>query len=234
MTITHDRSYISPSSLTLIERGYATEVLHQLRFNFVYTQEQQAQNAEQAAQLSKDAWYTVMARAALRRSREMEPIMEAIADEFICYQYDHGQKLVYDSTQWDLFFWCAGFRIPTAGLHLDRDYSRFTLSFNERHAKEKRMEICGRVLALVERTFGSHPNLEIAVQYTAKQDTEKIAQAVRQAIPSLAGKKCVYRNREGRLIQVGEDVFFMKKYAKSRGYKLSPSEFLLLSWELAA
>ena len=49
MEITHDRSYIGQSSLDFIARGYGSEDLHSLRFQFVYTEGQKCRPSEDNA-----------------------------------------------------------------------------------------------------------------------------------------------------------------------------------------
>lgn len=70
----------------------------------------------------------------------MEPVMKSIAGEFVCYQYDHEEKLALRSTKWDLFFHCNALNVLNASA-AGRDYSYFTLSFNREHTVEQRMEI---------------------------------------------------------------------------------------------
>ena len=94
MIIKFDRSYISAGTRELIERGYAREELDKLVFRFEYTEEERIQNREMAVKLSSEVWAASADRAARRRSEMMEPVMKSIAGEFVCYQYDHEEKLV--------------------------------------------------------------------------------------------------------------------------------------------
>ena len=93
MIIKFDRSYISAGTRELIERGYAREELDKLVFRFEYTEEERIQNREMAVKLSSEVWAASADRAARRRSEMMEPVMKSIAGEFVCYQYDHEEKL---------------------------------------------------------------------------------------------------------------------------------------------
>ena len=162
MIIKFDRSYISAGTRELIERGYAREELDKLVFRFEYTEEERIQNREMAVKLSSEVWAASADRAARRRSEMMEPVMKSIAGEFVCYQYDHEEKLALRSTKWDLFFHCNALNVLNASA-AGRDYSYFTLSFNREHTVEQRMEICGRVIRLLQERFAAHPN---PVSYT--------------------------------------------------------------------
>ena len=62
--------------------------------------------------------------------------MEAIAWDFVCYQYDENIPVSYGSDRWDLYFWCNPFN--GAADASERDFSYFTLTFNERQTLEKR------------------------------------------------------------------------------------------------
>ena len=70
--------------------------------------------------------------AAEARNSVMNPLMDAIAQNFVCYQYEDTEPAPFRSCQWDLFFWCNDFSNTLHGYGLSgRDYSYFTLSFNE-------------------------------------------------------------------------------------------------------
>lgn len=233
MILKFDRSYMKPDTRKLIECGYAREVPNQLIFRFEYTEEQAAQNRTMAATLSKEAWKSLAERETLRRSGMMEPVMNAIAEKFTCYQYDPEASIVYRSAEWDLYFYCRRRDVPDAEGPA-RDFSYFTLSFNREHTVEQRMEICGRVIQLLQARFAAHPNLRVSVQYMGWLDAEKIHCSVQRALPSLDGKRCVYHNYEGRVVLAGDQIFFMKKHAKTRGFALSEADALLISLEGAA
>ena len=122
MILKFDRSYMKPDTRKLIECGYAREVPNQLIFRFEYTEEQAAQNRTMAATLSKEAWKSLAERETLRRSGMMEPVMNAIAEKFTCYQYDPEASIVYRSAEWDLYFYCCKPRLkelnhPAADFH---------------------------------------------------------------------------------------------------------------------
>lgn len=199
MIIKFDRSYISAGTRELIERGYAREELDKLVFRFEYTEEERIQNREMAVKLSSEVWAASADRAARRRSEMMEPVMKSIAGEFVCYQYDHEEKLALRSTKWDLFFHCNALNVLNASA-AGRDYSYFTLSFNREHTVEQRMEICGRVIRLLQERFAAHPNLHISVQYMGLLDTEKSADSfsghfrpwTENGAPIMAGKDGLY------------------------------------------
>ena len=174
MNIRHDRSYISENSRDLIGRGYAAEVLDTLRFRFTYTQVERDANRSRAQTQPYADGIAERAKAAMLRSAEMEQIMATIAEQFVCYQYD-DRKYPFRDGGWDLFFWCNCFFNTMPGHGLDgRDYSYFTLSFNEQHTAEKRKEICDSVLALINEKFPANPHLDIALQYSALLDYTRI------------------------------------------------------------
>ncbi len=106
----------------------------------------------------------------------MKPVMEAIAQDFVCYQYDENIPVSYGSDRWDLYFWCNPFN--GAANASERDFSYFTLTFNERQMLEKRRKVCQQVLDLLCSRFQEHPNLDVAVQYSIWFDHPKIHDAV--------------------------------------------------------
>lgn len=230
MEIVHDRSYIDRSAQDFIARGYGIEDLYSLRFQFVYTEAERTRNAVQA----KTTQSANVMQAAQEKNRVMQPVMEAIAAEFACYQYDSDSEYDYDSSDWDLFFWCNDLYMTTGGKLSGRDYSYFTLNFNKAQTPEERRKVCALVLQILKERFGNSPNFSVTVQYTVTLDEQKIKQAAEQMLPGLLKRKCVYRNMKGRLKQTSKGVFFMKKHAKSRGYLLSPSSIVQIGWTLDA
>lgn len=230
MEITYDRSYIDRTSLDFIARGYGIEDLHSLRLQFVYTEAERARNAAQASTMQG----TNIVQAAQAKNRIMEPVMEALAAELVCYQYDPELEYTFDSPDWDLFFWCNNLYMTTGGKLSGRDYSYFTLTFNEAHLPEERKKVCAFALQLLKDRFGDSPNLSVTVQYTATLDEKKIRQTAEQMLPTLLKRKCVYREMTGRIKQTSAGVFFMKKHAKSRGYLLSPASIVQIGWALDA
>lgn len=145
MNLWHDKSYISPSGPEWVERGYAMYDVHSVRFQFVYTEEQK--KANRRAHTAADEGQALVMAAEVRNSI-MEPVMDAIAQNFVCYQYEDTEPAPFGSCQWDLFFWCNDFSNTLHGCGLSgRDYSYFTLNFNENQTVEKRAEVCWRAAA---------------------------------------------------------------------------------------
>lgn len=233
MNINHDRSYINQSSLVFVDRGYAAQDLYQLRIRYEYTEEEKQANSDFAKSHSREEWSARCDDAVQIRSNAMRPIMEALGRKFVCYQFEPDCGVPYDSDKWDLFFWCGDFYQSTGGKFSGRDYSHFTLSFNNRMTAEQRKEVCKRVLDFLSERYADNIHLNVAVQYTITMDEQKIADDAKAVLPSLVGQKCTYGNMEGKIIETECGVFFMKKYARSKGYKLSDTDILRMSWKLS-
>lgn len=233
MKIWHDRSYIQEGDQELIQRGYAEEVLYSLRFRFTYTEDEIAANREFDRTHTSAERIADCAQAAQMRSEVMAQIMAVIADNFKCYQYDDEKKFSFSESTWDLFFWCDSFFNTLHGMGVSgRDYSYFTLSFNEKHTPAKRKELCDAVLQLIQTRFPDHPNLDIAIQYEVRKDDARIAAEASSIAPKLNGRKCVYFAKEGRITKVGNDFFFLKKRCHKYGYRLGVSDLLRLAWSM--
>lgn len=232
MQIVHDRSYITQTEQEFISRGYACESFYSLRFSFVYTEEQQAENRAYADVVGLDggAWNAHVAAGALRRSEHMERIAAVMARNFKVYQYDGHEEVPYKS-DWDLFFWCNDFTLRE--LPAGRDYGYFTLSFNSEHGLERRRKIYDRTMCILE-SFSDDGNLHVAVQYTAVMDDAKIRRAAELAASAIAGRNCVYNNMEGRIEANGADLYFRKKRCRKHVYCLTARDILSISWRLSA
>ena len=234
MIITHDRSYMSPTSLEFISRGYACESMHSLRFSFVYTEAQQAESSAYADKvgLGSDEWSARITRAAILKCSRMEPVAALLAKELTICQFDDDEDIPYRS-DWDLFFWCNDLSRTVRNGLSGRDYSYFTMTFNNNHGQERRREVYGRAMRALDQ-FADDENLEIAVQYTAIMDDKKIRHDAELAAPSLVGRTCAYGGMVGRIEQGSEYVYFRKKRSRKYIYKLTDAEVLALSWTLPA
>ena len=232
MQIIHDHSYISQTEREFICRGYACESMYSLRFSYTLTEAQRAENRAYADAAGTDsaAWADYIAAKARQRSEHMERIAARLAQNFNVYQYDGHEAVPYKS-DWDLFFWCNDFSRTMQGLLSGRDYSYFTLTFNDRHDHERRQRIYDRNMRILD-LFSDDENLHIAVQYTAVMDDTKIKHDAELAAPRIAGRNCVYGNMEGRVETNGKGLFFRKKRSRKNVYRLTDTDILSLSWQL--
>ena len=232
MQISHDRSYMSPTDLEFISRGYACESIHSLRFSFAYTEAQQAENRAYADKVGvgNDEWSARITRAAILKCSRMEPVAALLAKELTVYQFSDDEDMPYKS-DWDLFFWCNDLSQTVRNGLSGRDYSYFTMTFNKNHGPERRREVYGRAMRALER-FADDENLEIAVQYTAIMDAGKIRRDAKLAAPKLAGRACAYDVMVGRIEQGSEGLYFRKKRSRKYIYKLTDADILALSWTL--
>ena len=107
MQIIHDHSYISQRERELKSHGYACESIYSLRFSFVFTEAQKAENRAYADKvgLQSDAWDAHITASARKRSQHMERAADAMAQNFKIFQYGSEDEVPY-SSDWDLFFWC--------------------------------------------------------------------------------------------------------------------------------
>lgn len=234
MIISHDMSYISDESRTMMDKGYACEDIHSLRLEFRYTDVEQEENRNYTASHKAEELDAHRIQAALARSEKMASVMEQIAAKFPCYQYQReNPTLQYDSDQWDLFFWCNGFHLTLPGITIpDRDYSYFTLSFNERHTISKRAEVCQLILDFLQERYADNPNLNVAVQYSAFFDEGKIKADAEKVLGRLVNQRCHYCGKVGKVLILGDRPFFRPLRAKKSIYRLTPTEILKIGFLL--
>lgn len=233
MKIWHDYSYMEDCDNVWIARGYACKDLHSLRLQFVYTDCEKEKNSEFAATHNAAAQQRHRIQHCLSKSEVMAHIMEAIAEQFCCYQYRHEDPVPFESDQWDLFFWCNSFTETMPGIEMpDRDYGYFTLNFNTNQTVEKRAEICQRVLTFLHEHFKKEVHLDVAVQYTVFWDDAKIHADVQNVKDSLVGRQYSHGLKTGTLFLQDGCLCFKAKYVKKWFYKLRPTEILELSFQL--
>ena len=159
MKIHEDRSHMNIDT-RWFEKGYAKEDVHSLRLQSLCTEAEAAANKQFYDSHTREEWEQYIRQASLESSAAMKPVMEAIAQDFVCYQYDENIPVSYGSDRWDLYFWCNPFN--GAADASERDFSYFTLTFNERQMLEKRRKVCQQVLDLLCSRFQEHPNLDVA------------------------------------------------------------------------
>lgn len=173
MRIKHNRSLISAEKLELVEHGYGSITPSALSLEFLYLSDN-PQDHE-----------TVLHPSPQERNKIMKAVMDAIARQFTCYQYDAPKSICFESKEWDLYFWCRVFSDASDFAVEYRDFSYFRLSFNSNHSPEQQKEICDQALSLLNARFGSLANLFVSVQYTAALDERKMADDAKRIAPSL-------------------------------------------------
>lgn len=232
MTVNYDKSYLPAGYERFVSRGCAAEDIYHLRFNFCYTDAQRDENRREHDTLPEDAWRERHRQACETNNTFMHKVMATIAQQFICYQYDKEQerKINYDSNQWDLFFWCSHWT-KESGL-TGRDYTYFTLGINKANTVEQNAELCKELLELLERAFGDSENLDVAIQYCLRWDEERLANDAKLAAKKLVGKRVSFYGMDGRLVESNGKVYFMKKYAKSKGCLVDDSDLIRFADEL--
>ena len=127
-----------------------------------------------------------------------------------------------------MFFWCNGLNTTTGGKLSGRDYSYFTLNFNEAQTLEERKKVCALVLQLLNDRFGNSPNFTVTVQYTATLDEQKIRQTAEQMLPGLLKRKCVYHEMNGRLKRTSEAIRSLHPASCRWGGRSTPHDLIYL------
>ncbi len=231
MIIHHDTSYAKPSSAKWITKGYAMEDICSLRLQFLYTEAQQEENRMAHAAGIRDI--VQLRQAAEHRNAVMAPIMGAIAHNFICYGYTEDEPAPYLSDRWEFYFWCNDFTniMYSCGLS-GRDYSYFTLTFNERQTVSHRRDLCERLLQFLNTYFKDHPNLHVTVQYSTWYDSKKIEVDAKKIQHLLAGHRHTYGGKEGRFFLENGQLLFRPKYAKRSFHRVDYADILAICWEL--
>lgn len=230
MNLHDDRTYMSAEDNLFISRGYAAEDLHSIRMQFRYTGKQLEAYAK--AKEARSIPVDDMEKRAAERSNYIHEVLESIASKFVCYQYGDDKQLKFDSTDWDLFFWCNSFDGNLQSLCGQHDYGYVTLTFNKKHTPEQRHEICEAFCNFLASNFSDRENLQVAVQYTTRYFEDKIKAATDPLLQKLNGKKCSHGGMDGKIAVNDNGVFFAKKYAKNKGYRLSPTEIMQFCWKL--
>ena len=176
MKINHDRSYISLADREFVERGYGREYVRNFRFQYIYTKEEQQVSHALAERVGLDSleWRASCVEAARTKSAHMAQVMEAIGAKHWCYQYNKDRDMkLFKSDDWDLFFWCNDFYNTMRSPDLSgRDYSYFTLNFNDSQSAEKQKEVYESVMQILSQ-FQNDEHIEVAIQYDIALDEDR-------------------------------------------------------------
>lgn len=242
MIINYDRSLITVSDKELMRHGYAEEDYHSIRLSFEYTERQRHENRMRAENCDNEAWSKICKDSALMRSRYMKMVIDKIASAFLVFNLS-ANDMPYDSDGWDFYLWCNDFYKTCPGLGLSgNDYSYIDLTFNKRQNLSHRMDLCTRFLELVEKEFPDLENLRIDIQYSAMVYEKEIEKSAATLVDVLDGKRFSMDGTfhqsifgfglqgDGRLVKSDGKLYWMKKYAKNRGYLMSPIDILRISW----
>ena len=83
MKIHEDRSHMNIDT-RWFEKGYAKEDVHSLRLQSLCTEAEAAANKQFYDSHTREEWEQYIRQASLESSAAMKPIMEAIAQDFVC------------------------------------------------------------------------------------------------------------------------------------------------------
>ena len=215
MKIYDDKSRVASERNIWIKRGYAMADLHSIQFSFRYTNN----SADDQRERFYEAAETVRYQENLERSRIMERVMAAIAEKFVCYQYTKEDPAPYGSDRWDLFFWCNSFpHYGCAESVPDRDYSYFTLTFNEKQTAEQHWILRDRLERFLRENFEHNKNLDVVFQHKVSYNIQKIREDAENLKRCLDRKRCEYQGQEGVLVWRDGRLLFKKKFAKTKAY----------------
>jgi len=239
-----NKSSISQAEQRLIEQGYGEERLNKLDFCYRLTEEEKEANRKYSHTFDMNSleWQKHCDEIAVSRSSYMEQVMQKIAEKLCCCQYNTDGDVLFDSADWDFFFWCNTFWNTTHGRLSGRDYDGFSLTFNEDYSKERREQIYQDVLSSL-KDYEQDEHVEIVVRRLVVKDAKKIAEDAKSIGRQLVGKRVqhIFRNKlfnlfsepiDVRIVESDGLLYFMKKRARTKGYRLEDEDILQIYWRM--
>ena len=109
MKIREDRSHMNIDT-RWFEKGYAKEDVHSLRLQSLCTEAEAAANKQFYDSHTCEEWEQYIRQASLESSAAMKPVMEAIAQDFVCYPY-HIPLIINDRID-------IAMAVQAAGVHI--------------------------------------------------------------------------------------------------------------------
>lgn len=227
MNIIDDRSYFEKDSKLWLDAGLAKETAYMLHFSYCPTDEDRrreelaciGRTSEERSQFQKEI--------ARKQSEAMKALMDDIAARFVVYQYADADPMPYNSAFWELSCSCYRQDEPP----YERDYSQFTLAFNNRQPPEWRTLICKHLLNYLREHYQNQTNLQVVVHYSVWYDRDRIKAEAQKAMEVMKDRRCRFNEKNGQLVLSGDRLWFKPRNAKRLTY-VDDSDLLLLLWAM--
>ncbi len=213
MIIKHDYSYLDLfNDNKLIEKGYAELDIHSINFRKHFTEEIKENNRKQAEILSKEDWNKHCDNAKIETEKQLQKIVEILGNKYVVYGYNEDKY----KSDWDLF--------------LSMRSAYMQIPFNKNRSVEQNRQLLNELLELIEQIDNTH--LECTVQYTARENEDKIEIDANNIIEKLLEKTVTYKGMEGKIKLVEEykdfrRYGFFKKRARAKYYEVDKKHLVL-------
>lgn len=222
--IREDKNYLSKLDLLAIEKSIAKLDVFSLRIDREqYTEEEKAENVKIANSVSDKEWFEICNNRREITAQKIEKLMQELSERFVIYQYNKEDKIIYNSEDWDLFFWCNS-------SNGQRDYSYVTLNLNKNRTVEKKLQDVELVLSYMQ-DIGIE-GLDINIQYTVTYNENKVKEIVLNYVDKIKNNTIELMGYKGKIKDVGIDYEgnkcygFFKNRSRTRYYKLSYKNIL--------
>lgn len=213
--IKEDKSYLSSLDLAAIENGVAELGIHSLKFSNYLTEAQKQNNLEESKTLSREQWTARCEQMQRKVGEKLEYIMNTLADMFTIYQYN--KEIGYRSN-WDLFFW------SNKGWNGADYMNHATLNPNDKWTVEQQITVINNVLDVLKTM--DIEGIEVAVQYKAIYNDEKVKNIVSDYCQTMKDKMIDYGGYTGKIVEFNGRYVFKKKGAKKNAYEINNNAVL--------
>jgi len=221
MNIKHDHSYTNKS---LIDLGYATIGIHSLVFDRRFSEEEMEENRKAAKilGLNSEAWNKRCNQTGELICEQMESMMQILNNKYSIAQYNESVK--YGTH--DLHFYC------NRGWNNKTWYDHIQMCFNEKKENNDNNRLLNELIDILSGM--ELKNVGCRVQYKTIVDEKKLHGDALKVCNQYEGKFIYYRGAEGKIKCVGsndnqKEYGFFKKGAKSKYYRISDSDLIMLA-----
>jgi len=226
MFIKHDYSYLG-SRKNLIEKGYADLDIHSLNFDRYFTDEEKEENVRQSELLTREQWTIRCGDVSKRIYEQMLTIIELLNNKYDIHQISEEKNTMeHYRSDWDLFFY------SNRGWNGKDYFDHVQITFNTKRTVDQNKKLLSEILEILEQL--EVKNVYCRVQYTAREQKEKIQEKVIEICESLVDTVINYNGMRGKIKVVdecnGEKQYgFFKERVRKSYYKLSDT-FLILNY----
>jgi len=191
MFISHDYSFLGNRKY-LIEKGYADLDIHSLNFDRYFTDEEKEENVRQSELLTREQWTIRCGDVSKRIYEQMLTIIELLNNKYDIHQISEEKNTMeHYRSDWDLFFY------SNRGWNGKDYFDHVQITFNTKRTVGQNKKLLSEILEILEQL--EVKNVYCRVQYTAREQKEKIQAKVTEICENLVDTVINYNGIKGKI-----------------------------------
>lgn len=232
MEIMHSDFLFYPEDAMFVDHGFAKSDLYSVSVIWKHWKSDRDLLLSSRSTMPNKEWANLRDTLTQNSSKMMFPVIEAITENFSCYQGNYNGKVPeYNLPGWDFFLSCEKRVKGDTEYQWYNDYSYTSFIFNELDSVERHMELYFRLIDFLNRRFLPDQNFMLEASYCRRFFTDKMTAAIEEQRDRLDGKRFHHAGDLGRLIRQEGEWMFMPDRCEG-GYSVKPKEIMEMAWNL--